>query len=59
MGDVFLLMYEFGTLTFVEVILRKVRGNRGNNGGDEPCQCTFYVYMEVSQNYELINNYYK
>jgi hypothetical protein len=29
-------MYENGTLKPVEVILRRRRGKRRNNGGDEP-----------------------
>jgi hypothetical protein len=29
-------MYEYGTLKTVEVILRRRRGKRDNNGGNEP-----------------------
>jgi hypothetical protein len=32
----FLSIYEYGTLKPVEVILRRGRGKRENNGSDEP-----------------------
>jgi hypothetical protein len=42
-------MYEYGTLKPVEVNLRSGRGNRENNGEDEPNQGTLYTYMEIPQ----------
>jgi hypothetical protein len=39
-------MYEYGTLKFVEVILRRRKGKKENNGGDEPNQGTVYVHMK-------------
>jgi hypothetical protein len=42
-------MYEYGILKPVEVILRRGRGKREKNGGDEPNQGTLYVNMEMSQ----------
>jgi hypothetical protein len=33
-------MYEYGVLKAFEVILRRERGKRENNGGDEPNQGT-------------------
>jgi hypothetical protein len=42
-------MYEYGRLKPVKVILRKERGQRENNEGDKPNQCTLYAYMGMSQ----------
>jgi hypothetical protein len=44
----FLHTCEDGTLKHVEVILRKGRRTRENNGGDEPNR-GIYAYMEMSQ----------
>jgi hypothetical protein len=41
-------MYEYGTLNPVEVILRRGRRKRENNGGDEPNWSTLYACMEMS-----------
>jgi hypothetical protein len=45
------------TLKFVEVILRKRRGKRENNGGDKPNQGTLYAYMEPLQGNSLYDYY--
>jgi hypothetical protein len=45
----FLHIYEYGTLKSVEVALRRGKRKRESNGGNEPNQCTFYVYMEIPQ----------
>jgi hypothetical protein len=37
------------TLKPIKVILRRGRGKRENNGGDEPNWGTLYIYMEMSQ----------
>jgi hypothetical protein len=42
-------MYEYGTLKPVEVILRKERKKKENNGRDESNWSTLYTYMEMSQ----------
>jgi hypothetical protein len=42
-------MYEQGTLKPVEAILRRGRGKRENNGGNEPNWCTLYIYMEITK----------
>jgi hypothetical protein len=42
-------MYECGTLKPVEVTLIRGKGNRKNNGVDEPNWVTLYAYMEMSQ----------
>jgi hypothetical protein len=41
-------MYEYGTLKPTEVILRRERGKKENNGVDEPNWDTFHVYMKMS-----------
>jgi hypothetical protein len=38
---------EHGTLKYV--ILRRGRGRRENNGGDEPNWGSMYVYIEMSE----------
>jgi hypothetical protein len=40
---------EHGTLKLAEAILRRRKGNRQNNGGDEPNLGSLYTYMEMSQ----------
>jgi hypothetical protein len=50
-------MHEYGALKPVEVILRKGRKKRENNGGDEPNWCILYSCMEMSQR-NLLYNYY-
>jgi hypothetical protein len=45
----FLYIYEYGTLKPAEVILRRGRKKRKNNGENEPSQDILYVYMEMSQ----------
>jgi hypothetical protein len=42
-------MYEYETLKPIKSILRRVRGKRENNGGDEPNLGTLYMYMQISQ----------
>jgi hypothetical protein len=42
-------MYEHGTWNPVEVILRRGRGKRENNGGDESNHGTECVHMEMPQ----------
>jgi hypothetical protein len=49
MVEYFLYIYEYGTLKPVEVILRRGRDERENNGRDEPNWGTLYVtYIEMS-----------
>jgi hypothetical protein len=50
-------MYEYGTLKPDKVILRRWRGKRENNEGDEPNQGTLYAYMEMSQQNSLYSYY--
>jgi hypothetical protein len=45
----FLCGYEYGILKFVEVILRRGKRNRENNGGEDPNQGTLCV-RNVTQN---------
>jgi hypothetical protein len=40
-------MCKYRTLKSVEVILRRGRRKRKNNGGDEPNQGILFVYMEM------------
>jgi hypothetical protein len=40
-------MYEYGTLKPIEVILRRGRGNRENNGGDESNWGILYSHREL------------
>jgi hypothetical protein len=54
----FLNRCENGTLDSVEVILRRGKGKRENNGQDEPNQASLHAYMEMSQQNPLYN-YYK
>jgi hypothetical protein len=42
-------MYEYGTLKPLEAILKRGRGKRENNGGDELNPDTLYTYMEISK----------
>jgi hypothetical protein len=49
MADVFLYVYEYGTLKPVEVILRRGKEKREKNEGDESNWGTLYAYMEMSQ----------
>jgi hypothetical protein len=44
----FLYKYEHGTLK-LEVTIRRGKGRRENNGGDEPIPGPIHVYMEVSK----------
>jgi hypothetical protein len=44
----FLYMCKYGTLKPVEVTLRRRRGKRENNGGNEPNWGILYAYMEMS-----------
>jgi hypothetical protein len=39
----------------IEIILRRGKGERENNGVDEPNQGTLYTYMEMSQSNSLYN----
>jgi hypothetical protein len=48
MVEVFLYMYEYGTLKSVEIISRRGVGEREINGEDEPNLGMIYVYMEMS-----------
>jgi hypothetical protein len=50
-------VYEYGILKSVEVILRRGRGKRKNNGGNKPNRGIIYVYMEISQQNPLYNYY--
>jgi hypothetical protein len=45
----FLYNYEYGTLKPVKIILRRRKGKRENNGGNEPNWGTLYAYMEMSE----------
>jgi hypothetical protein len=38
-------MYEYGTLISVAAILRKGRGKRENNGGDEPYMHCIHIWQ--------------
>jgi hypothetical protein len=40
--------YEYGTLKSVEVILRRGRKKRVDNGGDGPNWGTLYKYLKMS-----------
>jgi hypothetical protein len=42
-------MYEYETFNFVKVILRRERGMKEDNGGDEPEQGTLHAHMEMLQ----------
>jgi hypothetical protein len=53
----FLYKYEYETLKSVEVILRKGRRKRKNNGGDEPNGGALYAYKEISQKTFLYNHH--
>jgi hypothetical protein len=55
MVDVFLSVYECGTLRPVKVILR--RGKAENNGGDELTWSMLYTCMEMSQQNSPYNYY--
>jgi hypothetical protein len=46
-GHVFLYLYKYGTMKPVEVILRRGRGKRENNGENEPSPGMLYVHMEM------------
>jgi hypothetical protein len=48
-------MHEYGTLKTVEVILRRGRKKRENNGEDESNQGTLYMYVEMSLKKTLYN----
>jgi hypothetical protein len=45
----FLHKHEYGTLKSVEVILRRGRRKRENNGGNETNLGTLYAYMKKLQ----------
>jgi hypothetical protein len=48
--DIFLYMYDYGTLKLDEVILKSGVGEkREANGGDISNQGSIYVYVEMSQ----------
>jgi hypothetical protein len=53
----FLHMYEYGTLKPFKVILRRGKGKRENNGGDEPHRGTLGAYTEMLQQNSLYNYY--
>jgi hypothetical protein len=53
----FLHMYEYGTSEPVQVILRRGRGKREKNGGNEPLLDIIYVYVEMSQRNSLYNHH--
>jgi hypothetical protein len=40
---------EYGKLKPAKVILRRERGKRQSNGGDEPDNGTLYTYIKMSQ----------
>jgi hypothetical protein len=40
-------MYDYGTLKATEIILRRRRGRKENNAGDEPNLGTLYACMEM------------
>jgi hypothetical protein len=48
-------MYEDGTLKPVKVILRRGKGMRENDGGDEPNQGTVCAHMEMLRQNSLYN----
>jgi hypothetical protein len=53
----FLHIHEYGTLKPAEVILRRERGKKENNGRDEPNWGTVCVCMEMLQQNSLYNYY--
>jgi hypothetical protein len=58
---VFLHIYEYGTLKYIEVILRKGRERRENNRRNESNRTILYSFMGMSQSplqqvYANINN---
>jgi hypothetical protein len=42
-------LYECGILELVEVILRREKGKKENNGGDELKEGTLYTYRNITK----------